>query len=139
MYLKFFNHLPLKKLNIRFRLFGNLRLDATSRKVEGSNSDELIAFFSLFNHSRHSMPLGFTQPLTDMSARNLPTSPSMSRLSCNCEISTCHNPTGLQSLLLSELMSSYPFIVSLARRNNTISIRRSSFRLLGDVQTPESY
>jgi hypothetical protein len=34
--------------------------------------DEVIGFFSLFNFSSRTMALGSTQPLTEMSTRNLP-------------------------------------------------------------------
>jgi hypothetical protein len=44
---------------------------ATSRKVAGSNPDE-VDFFNLPNPSSDTMALGSTQPLTEMSTRNLP-------------------------------------------------------------------
>ena len=47
-----------------------LRHNATSRKVAGSNPDE-VDFFNLPNPSSHTMALGSTQPLTEMSTRNL--------------------------------------------------------------------
>jgi hypothetical protein len=47
-----------------------LRLDARSRKVAGSIPDEVI-FFNLPNPSSRTMTLGLTQPLTEMSTRNL--------------------------------------------------------------------
>jgi hypothetical protein len=45
---------------------------ATSRKVAGSIPDEVIAFFNWPNPSSRTMALGSTQPLTEMSTRNLP-------------------------------------------------------------------
>jgi hypothetical protein len=45
---------------------------ATSRKVAGSIFDEVIGFFNRPNLSRRTMALGSTQPLTEMSTRNLP-------------------------------------------------------------------
>jgi hypothetical protein len=45
---------------------------ATSRKVAGSIPDEIIGFFNCPNPSRRTMALGSTQPLTEMSTRNLP-------------------------------------------------------------------
>jgi hypothetical protein len=45
--------------------------NATSRKVAGSISDEVTGFFNLPNPSSLSMALGSTQPLTEMSTRNL--------------------------------------------------------------------
>jgi hypothetical protein len=49
-----------------------LRNYATRRKVEGSIPDEVIKFFNLANPSSHTMALGSTQPLTEISKRNLP-------------------------------------------------------------------
>jgi hypothetical protein len=43
---------------------------ATSRKVAGSRLDE-VDFFNLPNPSSRTMALGSTQPLTEMSTRNL--------------------------------------------------------------------
>jgi hypothetical protein len=45
---------------------------ATSLKVAGSIVYEVIGFFSLPNTSRRTMALGSTQPLTEMSTKNLP-------------------------------------------------------------------
>jgi hypothetical protein len=69
-------------------------------------------FFSLPNPSSCTMGLGSTQPLTEMSTRNLPgvkgarrvrlttLPPSVSRLSGeNVGASTSHNPMGLHGLL----------------------------------------
>jgi hypothetical protein len=41
-------------------------------KVTSSIPDEVIEFFNLPNPSSRTMALGSTQPLTEMSARNLP-------------------------------------------------------------------
>jgi hypothetical protein len=43
-----------------------LKRYATSRKVAGSNSDEVIGFFNLPNPSSHTMALWLIQPLTEM-------------------------------------------------------------------------
>jgi hypothetical protein len=48
-----------------------LRHYATSRKVAGSSPDE-VDIFSLPIHFRRTVALGSTQPLTEMSTRNLP-------------------------------------------------------------------
>jgi hypothetical protein len=48
-----------------------LRHYATSRKVTGSNPDE-VDFLNLPNPSNRTMALGSTQPLTEMSTMNLP-------------------------------------------------------------------
>jgi hypothetical protein len=45
---------------------------ATSRKVVGSMSDEVIEIFNLPNFSSRTMALGSTQLLIEMSTRNLP-------------------------------------------------------------------
>jgi hypothetical protein len=44
-----------------------LRHYATSRMVVGSIPDDVIAFFNLPNPSSHTVALGPTQPLTEMS------------------------------------------------------------------------
>jgi hypothetical protein len=44
---------------------------ATSRKVEGSSTDE-VDFFNLSNPSSRTMALGSTRPLSEMSTRNHP-------------------------------------------------------------------
>jgi hypothetical protein len=49
-----------------------LRHHATSRKVAGSISDEFIGFFNLPNPSSRNIVLGWTQPITEKSTRNLP-------------------------------------------------------------------
>jgi hypothetical protein len=43
-----------------------------SRKVMGSITNEVTGFSNLPNSSSHTMALGPTQPLTEMSTRNLP-------------------------------------------------------------------
>jgi hypothetical protein len=48
-----------------------LRHYATSWKIVGSSPDE-VGFFNLPNPSNHTMAPGSTQPLTEMSTRNLP-------------------------------------------------------------------
>jgi hypothetical protein len=48
-----------------------LRRYFTSRKVEGSIADEVIGFFSQPNPSSHTVALWSTQPLSEMSTRNL--------------------------------------------------------------------
>jgi aspartate carbamoyltransferase regulatory subunit len=49
-----------------------LRHYATSRKIVGSIPDEVIGFFNWPNPSCRTMALVSTQPLTEMSIRNLP-------------------------------------------------------------------
>jgi hypothetical protein len=45
---------------------------ATRRKIAGSIPDEVIAFFNSRNPSSRTMATRSTQPLTEMSTRNLP-------------------------------------------------------------------
>jgi hypothetical protein len=54
------------------RLVRRLRHYATSRKVAGSIPVEVIGFIKLPNPSSRTMILGSTQPLAEMSTRNLP-------------------------------------------------------------------
>jgi hypothetical protein len=80
----------------------------TSRNVVGSSPDEMD-FFNWPNRSSRTMALGSTQPLTEMSTRNLTSGrrvrltisePSVSRLSReNVGASTSHSPMGLHGLL----------------------------------------
>jgi hypothetical protein len=49
-----------------------LRHYATSRRVAGSIPDEVTGFLNSPNPSSHTMALRSTQPLTEMSTRNLP-------------------------------------------------------------------
>jgi hypothetical protein len=88
-----------------------LRHYARSRKVAGSSLDE-VDFFNLPNTSSRIMALGSTQPLREMSTRNIPG--GKERLADNitaiCEpidkmwkASTSHNPMGLHGLLQGQL------------------------------------
>jgi hypothetical protein len=45
---------------------------ATIREVADSIPDDGIGFINLYNFSGRAMALGSTQPLTEMSTRNLP-------------------------------------------------------------------
>jgi hypothetical protein len=70
-----------------------------------------VDFYNVLNPSSHTMGLGSTQPVTEMSTRNLPgvksgrriglttLPPSMSRMSENVGASTSRNPKGLHGLL----------------------------------------
>jgi hypothetical protein len=57
-------------MNMRQRSW--LRHYAISRKVAGSSPDEVTGIFNRPNPSNRTMALGSTQPLTEMSIRNLP-------------------------------------------------------------------
>jgi hypothetical protein len=59
-------------------------------KAAGSTPDEVIGFFNLPNPSSRTMALGSTQPLTEMSTRNLPggkrrLAPKTDNLTAICE------------------------------------------------------
>ena len=49
-----------------------LRHYATNRQVAGSIPDGVIGIFKWHNHSGHTMALGSTQPLTEMSTTLFP-------------------------------------------------------------------
>jgi hypothetical protein len=65
----FFQLVIPQKWGTRWRSW--LRHYATSRKVAGLSPDEVVSF-NLPNPSSRTMALGSTQPLTEMSTRNLP-------------------------------------------------------------------
>jgi hypothetical protein len=93
------------------------------RKVAGSYPDEVIGFINWTNPSSRTMALGSTQPLTEMSIRNLPgggvkngwsvrlTSPLWADFLENMGASTSHNPTGLHGLLRRQLYLIYLTII----------------------------
>jgi hypothetical protein len=67
----------------------------------GLNPDEVSEFFILPNPSSHTMALGFTQPLTEISTRNIPVGNKMRpvhkadkpyRLSRKCRILNVSQP-----------------------------------------------
>ena len=61
----YYNH----KRGTRWHIW--LRHCATSQKLAGSIADGVIGFFHCHNPSGHTMTLGLTQPLTEMSTRNV--------------------------------------------------------------------
>jgi hypothetical protein len=61
----------------------------TSRKVSDWISDEVIGFSSWPNSSSRTMALGSTQPLAEMSTRNLPVRKGLSARKVDNLISIC--------------------------------------------------
>jgi hypothetical protein len=61
-----------------------------ARKVAGSSPDE-VAFFYLPNSSSRTMALGSTQPLAEMSTRNLPGGKGWP--SCKADLTAICKPT----------------------------------------------
>jgi hypothetical protein len=89
-----------------------LRHHGTSQKIAGLIPSEVVGFFNWRNPSSCTMALGLTQPLTEMSIRNLPVGYRVAgalglqpycHLWANCQknvgASTSHNPMGLHGLL----------------------------------------
>ena len=113
---------------------------ATSRKVAGSIPDGVIGIFHWHNPSGRTMALGSTQPLTEMSTRNISwgsmrpvqradkLTTLMCRLSWNMGTSTSWNPQCLSRPVMGSL---YIFLSS----NKTANIllwhnSSSSFRVM---------
>jgi len=103
-----------------------LRHCATSRKVAGSIPDGVIGFFHWHNPSGRTMALGLTQPLTEMSTRNISwgyrrpvrradnLTTFMSRLSWNLGASTSWNPKGLPRPVMGMLYL-YLYLISVLK------------------------
>jgi hypothetical protein len=56
---------------MRYQYWVQLRHYSTNRNVSVSITDEVIGFFNFPNPSNRTMTMGSTQPLTEMSTRNL--------------------------------------------------------------------
>jgi hypothetical protein len=97
-----------------------LRHSARSRKFAASIPIEVTGFFNWPNPSSHTMAVGSTQPLTEMSTRNLlggkgrpvhkawqPFRHLWADCLENVGASTSHNPMGLHGLLQEYF---YPFL-----------------------------
>jgi hypothetical protein len=81
------NYLPVSKL--RRQALVQLRHYATSWKVTGSIIEEAIDFFNWPNPSSHTMSLGSTQPVAEMSTRKLPGSKGQPTLKPNNLTAIC--------------------------------------------------
>ena len=119
-----------------------LRHCATSRKVAGSIPDGVIGIFHWHNPSGRTMTLGSTQPLTQMSTRNISwglrrpvrradnLTTFMCRLSWNLEASTSWNPQGLSRPVMGLLYlfstSSFLFILTLFQQRSMCLLLRQS-------------
>jgi hypothetical protein len=81
-----------------------LRHYATSRKVDGSILNEVIGFFNWLNSSSRAMALRLTQPLTEMSARNLPKSKGRPERKAHI-LTVIYKPIILKNLWLRHLVA----------------------------------
>ena len=111
---------------------------ATSRKVADSIPDGVIGIFHWHNPSGRTMALGSTQPLTEMSTRNISwwgkggrcvgldnLTNFMCRLFWNLEASTSCNPQGLSRPVMGLLYLFQSLLIIL--NSAQISVRISSF------------
>jgi hypothetical protein len=96
-----------------------LRHCATSWKVTGSIPDGVVGIFNLHNSSCRTMALGLTQPLTEMSTRNISwekrwpvrradnVTTFICRLSCSLGASNSWNPRDFSRPLMGLLLRIY--------------------------------
>jgi len=121
-----------------------LRHCATNRKVAGSIPDGVIGIFHLRNPSGRTMALELTQPLTEMSTRNISWGKGgrlvglttfMCRLSWNLGASTSWNPQGLSRPVMRLIFFMYTHLSrsqwprSLRRRSAAARLLRSWVRI----------
>ena len=122
-------------LSVITRWRSSLRHCATSRKVAGSIPDGVTGIFHWHNPSGRSLALGSTQPLTEMSTRNISWRPVrradnlttfMCRLSWNLGASTSWNPQGLSRPVMGLLYLfaiCYLYLVHLYKQTSNFEIR----------------
>jgi hypothetical protein len=125
-----------------------LRHYATYRKVAGSIPDGVIGIFLWHNPSGRTMAQGSTQPLTEMSTRNISCgwrwpvrraenlTTFMGQLSWNLRVSTSCNAQGLSRAVMG-LLNLYLYFIII--RNFIISLPVSWERLLYPALCPVSH
>jgi len=111
-----------------------LRHCATNRKIAASIPDGVNGIFHLYNTSGQPMALGLTQPLTEMSTRNISLGGRadiltnvMCRLSGNLGVSTFRKPLGFSRLVMG-LLYLTNYSKSSVRRQTQISKVSNTYR-----------
>jgi hypothetical protein len=93
-----------------------LRHYATSQKAAGSIPNEVIEFLNLPNLSSRTMALGSTQPLTEMSTRNVPGDKGRPVLLAYNLTSICEPVTGIYFFIPTVLYTPVPLVLRSCER-----------------------